>query len=309
MRIERLLRHYGFGLLMGGADVVPGVSGGTVALIVGIYRRLIDSISRAVAIVPLLARRRPGDARTSIASVEWALVLPLAAGILTAIAVGSVVIPELMEDHPVLMRATFFGLIAASIALPWGQIRVRSGRTIAVLLLAAIGAFLFSGLPDTSVTEPIYPVVFGAAAIAICAMILPGVSGAFLLVILGMYEPTLEAVRDRDLVYVAVFGFGAIVGLALFSSVLRWLLERVHDVTMAALVGLMAGSLRALWPFLEEDRGLRLPADGDPVISAAVLAFGGFVFVLGLTRIGGGAETADETATSDARRSGRRHER
>ena len=292
MRGDRLALHYLYGLLMGGADIVPGVSGGTVALVLGIYTRLIDSIGRAVASVPHLARGRPGLAARSVLSVEWTLVVPLGAGVLSAIVIGSAVIPELIEDHPVLMRATFFGFIAASVTLPWRRIRSRSVCTMSVLLLAAIGAFLFSGLPDTHVVEPSYLAVFGAAAIAICAMILPGVSGAFLLVVLGMYEPTLEAVRDRDLVYIAVFGLGAVVGLALFSSVLRWLLERAHDLTMAALVGLMAGSLRALWPFIEEDRGLRMPEAGDPLISVAALALGGFVLVLVLTRFGDGAKVA-----------------
>ena len=175
---------------------------------------------------------------------------------------------------------------------------------MAVLALAAVAAFVFTGLPETSAANPAYPTVFAAAAVAICAMILPGVSGAFLLVVLGMYEPTLEAVRDRDLAYLAVFGLGAVVGLALFSSVLRWLLARAHDVTMAALVGLMAGSLRALWPFLEGDRGLRMPDDGDPVVLAAALALGGLVFVLAMTRIG----DAGEQTTIEARRSGRGHE-
>lgn len=283
MRGDRLALHYLYGLLMGGADIVPGVSGGTVALVLGIYTRLIDSIGRAVASIPHLARGRPGPAARSVLSVEWTLVAPLGAGILSAIAVGSAVIPELIEDHPVLMRATFFGLIAASLTLPWRRIRSHSTSHFMVLGVAAACAFLFAGLPDTAVAQPSHLLVFTAAAVAICAMILPGVSGAFLLLVVGMYEPTLEAVHDRDVAYVAVFMLGAAVGLALFSSVLRWLLVRAHDVTMAALVGLMLGSLRALWPYLNDDRSLRMPAAEEPILLAVLVAIAACVLVLVLS--------------------------
>ncbi len=299
MRPDFLFRHYLYGLLMGSADVVPGVSGGTMALIVGIYTRLIESIGRAVAAVTLALRGRPGDATRSLLSVEWTLVLPLGAGIGTAILVASAFIPQLLEDHPVPMRALFFGLIAGSLVLPWRRIREHSVRTTSLLVVAAAAAFVFSGLPDTEVADPSMPAVFGAAALAICAMILPGISGSFLLLIIGMYEPTLDAVHERDVVYVAVFLAGAAVGISLFASVLRWLLVHARDLTMAALVGLMLGSLRALWPFLEEDRGLRMPEDGDPILLALALGLGGLVFVLALTRIGDAAEAA-ESARDEA---------
>ncbi|MGE3961458.1 MAG: DUF368 domain-containing protein [Dehalococcoidia bacterium] len=296
MRPDLLFRHYLFGLLMGSADVVPGVSGGTMALVVGIYARLIDSIGRAVAAVPLAVRGRPGAAIRSLLSVEWTLVLPLGLGILTAIVVASAFIPQLLEDHPVVMRALFFGLIAGSLTLPWQRIQEHSARTFGLLAVAAVAAFIFSGLPDTEVGDPSMVQVFGSAMLAICAMILPGVSGSFLLLVLGMYEPTLDAVHERDVAYLAVFLAGAVVGISLFAVVLRWLLVHVHDLTMAALVGLMLGSLRALWPFLEDDRGLRLPEEGDPVLLALALGLGGLVFVLGLARLGDAAEAAEESA-------------
>ena len=296
MRPALILRHYVYGLLMGSADVVPGVSGGTMALIVGIYTRLIESIGRAVAAVPLAVRGRPREAVRSVISVEWTLVLPLGAGIVTAIAIASAFIPQLLEDHPVPMRALFFGLIAGSLTLPWRRIREHSIRTFALLVVAAIAAFVFSGLPDTVISDPSRLQVFGAAALAICAMILPGISGSFLLLILGMYEPTLDAVHERDVVYLAVFLAGAVVGISVFATLLRWLLEHAHDLTMAALVGLMIGSLRALWPFLEEDRSLRMPVDGDPVLLAVVLGLGGLIFVLGLTRLGDAVEASDAVA-------------
>jgi putative membrane protein len=122
--------------------------------------------------------------------------------------------------------------------------------------------------------------VFFGAMVAICAMILPGVSGAFLLKVIGIYEPTLTAVRDLDLVYVATFVLGAVIGLGTFAVILTRLLARSHDGTMAVLIGLMAGSLRALWPWQTADRGLSLPSPGEPVLSV-VLAI-----VIGLVAVG-----------------------
>ena len=301
MRPDLLVRHYLFGLLMGAADVVPGVSGGTMALIVGIYARLIESISNAVRSLPRAVRGGPAAGIDSLRLVEWTLVLPLGAGIATAIIVGSAFIPDLLDDHPVQMCAIFFGLIAASVLLPWRRIGAHTPRTVGVLIAGGIAAFIFSGLPDTAATDPSMVAVFLAASLAICAMILPGVSGSFLLLVVGMYEPTLDAVHDRDMVYVAVFLAGAVVGISVFSTLLRWLLASAHDLTMAALVGLMVGSLRALWPFLEEDRGLRLPQDGEPVVLAVVLAVGAFAAILALTRLG---DRLEESAGQEAAKCG-----
>lgn len=298
MRPDLLLHHYLFGLLMGASDVVPGVSGGTMALIVGIYTRLIESIGRAVTAAPLAVRGRPRAALQSFISVEWTLVIPLAAGILTAVVVASAFIPELLEEYPVAMRALFFGLIVGSLTLPWRRIQRHTASTFLVLGMAVVAAFLFAGLPDTDMGDPSMPLVFGSAALAICAMILPGVSGSFLLLIVGMYEPTLEAVNERDIAYLAVFMTGAVAGISVFALLLRWLLTHLHDLTMAALVGLMIGSIRALWPFLEDDRGLRMPEEGDPVLLAGALAIGAMVFVLILTRFGDSVEAPEERASA-----------
>lgn len=295
MRRGDLLRHYLYGLLVGGADVVPGVSGGTVAFVLGIYGRVLESISRLATAVIMLLRRRPDAALAGARSVDWAMVLPLAVGIVTAFGVGAAIIPGLMEDHPVLTRATFLGLIMASIVLPWQRIRAHTVRTVAIIVVAAVAAFLFTGLGGTRVADPSYPAIFLTGAVAICAMVLPGVSGAFLLVLLGMYEPSLEALRDADIAYLVSFGLGAVVGLGVFAVTLRWLLARAHDATMAALVGLMLGSLRALWPYLEDDRALRLPAEGEPVLLAAVCALIGVAIVLVLTRVGEGVRPDTET--------------
>jgi putative membrane protein len=277
--------NYGRGLLMGAADIVPGVSGGTMALIVGIYERLIRSI-RAAAGAPLpLFRGDVASTRARLREVEWALVLPLGAGILTALIAGALTIEPLLEDYPQQTRALFFGLIAASVPLPWRRMSTRGGRAVGVAAAAALVAFLLVGIPPATVEDPALPVVFLAASVAICAMILPGVSGAFLLLVMGIYEATLAAIGDVDIAYIAVFGAGAVVGLGLFSRLLEWLLRNRFDVTMAVLVGLMLGSLRALWPWQDADRGFEAPPLDGSVAVVIALAVLGFAIVTALVRV------------------------
>ena len=265
---------------MGAADVVPGVSGGTVALVVGIYERLIHSVRAGASGLFHLVRLDVATTRRRLGEVEWALVLPLGAGILVALYIGSRIVPELLETYPVQVRALFFGLILGSLVIPLRRMRSIGPAELALMASAAVAAFFLVGLPPAEITDPSLLLVFPFAAIAICAMILPGVSGAFLLLVLGIYRPTLEALAHFDLPYVAVFVAGAAVGLGLFSRLLEWLLEHHHEWTMAALVGLMAGSLRALWPWLAEDRGILAPPDGPSLAVAAGLAALGAIVVL-----------------------------
>ena len=275
--------HFAQGLLMGGADVIPGVSGGTMALIVGIYERLLRAVSGVFGALTAAARADLPRARAAAAEIEWRFILPLGLGIVSAIVAGSRVILPLMERYPAQAHGLFFGLVAASLAIPWMRIERPGAKEYLTVPLAAVTAFVLVGLPPAVVQDPSMPRVFASAAVAICAMILPGVSGSFLLKVLGMYEVTLAALRDLDLAYVAVFCAGAAVGLGVFAKLLTWLLEHRHDVTMAALVGLMAGSLRALWPWQEADRTLHLPGPGDPVASVVLLLAAGFAFVALLT--------------------------
>lgn len=257
---------------MGAADSVPGVSGGTMALIVGIYERLLRSIGHGFRAIMALTRLDLRQVWKQLASVEWPFILPLVAGIGTVIVVAAGFVPDLLDRRPVESRALFLGLVAASLAVPWREIRDRTGTTVLVAAAAAIPAFVLSGLPPGSIEDPAPLVIFLGAAVAICAMILPGVSGAFLLLVLGLYEPTLRAVDERDFLYVAIFVVGMILGLGSFSLLLSRLLTRHHDTTMAALVGLMAGSLRALWPWQTADRGLLAPS--DPLVAVVLAGVG-----------------------------------
>lgn len=281
-----LPRHFLYGLLMGAADAVPGVSGGTVAFIVGIYDRLIASIGEAFHAILAIIRLDGRTARSRLRAIEWSLVLPLAAGIATALVIAAGVVLTLLERFPEGSRALFLGMVAASVAVPWKRILERTRATWFIAAIGAIAAFAFTGFPPGTVADPSPVQILGAAMVAICAMILPGVSGAFLLLVLGMYEPTLDAVHNRDLGYVAVFGAGAVLGLGSFSLVLGAALRRYHDETMALLVGLMIGSLRALWPWQTDDRGLLAPSGAGSALTVIAIAIAGFTAVFALERWG-----------------------
>jgi putative membrane protein len=299
-RPRALFTHFTQGLLMGSADIIPGVSGGTMALIVGIYKNLIAAIGDAVTAVLLLVRGRWREAWQAFLALEWSLLLPVVGGIGLAIGIGSLFIPELLDRYPVECRALFFGLVAASLVIPWRERKAHQNWHYAVAIVGAVVAFILVGLPRSAdAADPSLLRVGLTAAVAINAMILPGVSGAFLLEVLGLYRTTLEALRELDIVYVAAFGLGAALGLGAAAKTLSWLLDRHHDLTMAVLVGLLAGSLRALWPwvgFVEHAHSdgsvsqvpdpsvLLAPGEGWPL--ALALAVLGFAFVTALAWIG-----------------------
>jgi putative membrane protein len=270
------------GLLMGSFDVVPGISGGTVALVVGIYERLIESIRTLVDAALALLRGDLARLRGRLNEVDWWLLVPLAVGIGVAIVSLARVIEPLLDEEtgsPVQARAVFFGLICGTLIIPWRRAGGLRGSRLALAAAAAAAAFVLSGLPETEVSDPAMIAVLGSAMIAICAMILPGVSGSFILLALGMYAPTIAAVNDRDLAYVLVFAVGAAIGLGGFSKLLAWLLTHRHDATMAVLLGLMVGALRAVWPYLDPDRGLEAPPGDASVLVEVALALGAFAFV------------------------------
>ncbi len=274
---------------MGSADIVPGVSGGTVALVLGIYDRLIRNISQgAHALKQLLTRDIPGAVGT-LKRIEWVWLLTLLAGILAAIVALSSVIETLLHDQPIRMSALFFGLILGSI---WVALRMLDRIDgIAIALMLGIGGtmFLLLGLrSDTEVADDAAEIVTRswwvfllAGAIAICAMILPGISGSFILVMLGMYTEVLGAVNDRDFGVLIAFIIGCVIGLALFSTLLNWLLERYHRWVLSAMIGLMLGSTRVLWPWPNgtNTTTMTLPRD-DVVIPLLIIVVGAAVVVI-----------------------------
>lgn len=274
------------GFLMGAADIVPGVSGGTVALLLGIYERLILNIRNVATGVGHALKRDLTGARERIRTVEWTWLVTLLVGILIAIASLSAAIEHLLDEEPVRMAGLFFGLILGSVVVAWRLVKQTSLEVVVIGLVTAVAFFGFLGLrSDTSstaakiVTEPLW-MFFLVGMIAICAMILPGISGSFLLVMMGMYSEVLGAVNDRDLVILLVFTAGCAIGLALFSTVLEWMLEHHHDRVIAAMIGLMLGSLRVLWPWPGGTATTTMSAPRGDVLVPVLLALAGLIVVL-----------------------------
>lgn len=274
------------GFLMGSADIVPGVSGGTVALVLGIYRRLIDAIRHGARAGSRLFRADMAGFRSGLANVEWSFLLPLLAGIGLAVVSLSSAIESLLEQRPVEMGGLFCGLVGASVVLAWRLVRRWDAARLGVLAVTTVVVFAVLGLrehtstADTTGSAPLWAFL-GAGALAICAMILPGISGSFILVLLGMYGAVLGAVNDRALGSLAVFLVGCVGGLALFSQVLHWALEHHDSTVMAALIGLMAGSLRVLWPWPHGVESTALHGPSDTVVTPVVLAVVAFALVIG----------------------------
>lgn len=275
------------GFCMGAADVVPGVSGGTIALIFGIYEDLVHQIRQGAAAAMRLLRLDVTGFLAGARRLNWAFLLPLGAGILLAILTLARTIEHLLETRPEETAAGFFGLVAASIVVAWGMVRTRDNLRLVVLIASAVATFFALGLRAGDIEDPEWWMWLAAGAVAVCAMILPGISGSFILLMIGMYDTVLGAVNDRDLDMVVVFVVGAVLGLAVFSTLLDRLLRRHHDTVLAALVGLMAGSLRVLWPWPEGTDSARIEAPpSDEWFGALVIAVVAGVAVLGLVGLG-----------------------
>ncbi|OIP31955.1 MAG: hypothetical protein AUK47_21495 [Deltaproteobacteria bacterium CG2_30_63_29] len=375
------------GACMGFADVVPGVSGGTMALILGIYTRLIDAIKSIDfrLLKPLLKATKGSfraEARKDLFGVMKEMDIPwlltLVSGIAIAFAIGSKIIPSLMESHPELMNAFFFGLVLASVSAPYKLIERFGFKEAGIALLLAVGTYLMVGasvtppidyrevtvtdtkdggqtlkelaqlgpsalppegiywdsenealrtlLPmslergldpkatDNPYNELVVPAgtklslpaptpwfIFIAGFVAICAMVLPGISGSFILLVLGSYYFMLNALKGfvkaathlhfpgTQFVYVLLFCLGAGLGLVVFSRVLSYLLRKYPTTTMSALIGIMLGCLRVIWPFKERSGEVlvnsvpSLEVYGSTVYLAVFAFVAGLVVVLGLT--------------------------
>ncbi len=274
------------GFAMGAADIVPGVSGGTVALVLGIYERLIHNVRTAAGAARHVVQGDLAGFRARLGRVEWMWLLSLLAGILTAVVALSSVIEHLLEDQPVRMAGLFFGLVLGSVVVAWRLVKRVGRREVLLMLVTATMLFVLLGLrSDTEasgaevVTEPLWK-FFAVGAIAICAMILPGISGSFILVMLGMYTEVLGAVNDRDVLVLAVFALGCVVGLGAFSTLLNWLLVHHHDPVIAVMIGLMLGSLRILWPWPRGTDTTTLALPADDIVVPILLGIVGFVVVI-----------------------------
>lgn len=234
------------GMLMGAADVVPGVSGGTMAFITGIYEELINTI-KSFNLTALQVLFREGLV-ACWKHVNGTFLVTLLAGIITSIVTIAGGVLFLLDSYPVLLWAFFFGLILASTWLIMTHIDEWSSGLISTFVLGALLAFLITSLAPTEI-EPTATAVFCAGAIAICAMILPGISGSFLLLLMGMYTHILAAVKGVDIQIIALFMLGCIIGIMSFSRVLSYMFSHYRQVTLALLAGFMLGSLNKVWPW------------------------------------------------------------
>jgi putative membrane protein len=266
------------GVMMGAADIVPGVSGGTIAFITGIYGTLLASIRAFdLAFLALLLRL---DIKGAWQHVNGGFLSALLLGIATSILSLARLISWVLENHPVPLWAFFFGLIFASAVVLLRQVETWTAPRFASLLIGALAAGLIAFSPVANLDIGLVG-VFLSGFLAICAMILPGISGSFILVLLGMYGTVLAAVKSLDLVFLLVFAVGCGAGLLCFSRLLHWLLHRFHNATMALLTGFLFGSLAIVWPWKQVldwvpgSHGQLKPAQQVPVSPAEFLSLTG----------------------------------
>jgi len=284
------------GFCMGVADVIPGISGGTIAFILGIYERLIAAIkSLDLRFVALLIRFKFRDA---FAVAAWKFLGSIITGILLAVLSLSHMIGWLLEHKPVYIYAFFFGLILATIPIIGRIIKKWTLSEIVITVSATVITFFVVSLAPVQTPEALW-FIFLSGAIAISAMILPGISGAFILVLLGKYQFILEAINQRDILFLGIFALGIGVGIITFVRILSWLFQKYHDPTIALLTGIVIGSLNKSWPWKETIRFIEsrhgklvpveqvnfLPAQLDvQVWGAIILMITGFVVALLLNR-------------------------
>lgn len=296
------------GMAMGIAEVIPGVSGGTIAFITGIYERLIEAIKSILGPEVWITLRKEGLA-AAWKRAQGTFLVFLLIGMAMGIVLGVFGVSHLLENYPVLLWAFFFGLIIAS-ALYIGRLVDRwTAKEVIALIVGTVVAYLITVLsPAQGSDSP--GAVFLAGAIAISALILPGISGSFILLLMGMYTliiPSIKSVLEnqdgQSFVILLIFALGCLVGLATFSRVLSWMFRRYHGLTMALLAGFMIGSLNKIWPWRNvlsyriDSSGEKVPFleksvlpgafEGEPfVLGAIFMMVMGFVVVFGLERLG-----------------------
>ncbi len=288
------------GLAMGAADAIPGVSGGTIAFISGIYEELIATISNIKPSLFKILFKEGIPAFWKEANGNF--VLALLSGIVISYVSFMQLAKYLLENQPVLIWSFFFGLIIASIYFVAKQITKWNISVIISLIIGASIAFYISILPIMATNDSLM-FLFFAGAIAICAMILPGISGSFILIILGAYKTLSDAIHDIDIKKILVFVAGAVVGLLSFSHVLKWLFKNYHNITLALLTGFIFGSLNKVWPWKEtlswytNSKGIEEPLiqksvspfnfNGDnQLLFAVLLIIIGFLTIYILEKIG-----------------------
>lgn len=288
------------GLAMGAADAVPGVSGGTIAFISGIYEELITTISNINT--SLFKTLFSKGIKAFWQQVNGNFLLALLSGIIISFVSFMRFAKYLLEHHPILIWSFFFGLIVASIYFVGKQITKWNLATVIALIIGTGIAFYISKLPSLGTNDNPW-FLFLAGAIAICAMILPGISGSFILIILGAYKTLSDAIHDIDIKKIIIFATGALVGLLSFSHVLKWLFKHYHNITLALLTGFIFGSLNKVWPWKNtltwhtNSKGIKTPLlqesispfsfiGDNQILLAIILMVIGFLTIFSLEKLG-----------------------
>lgn len=287
--LANLATTYVKGVVMGMADMIPGVSGGTVAIILGVYGGVLESLGSLTRPEFLRALLR-GRLVAAFRAMNGALLFPLVAGIATSLIVLSRLIGYLLSTYPNHVLAFFFGLVAAS-AIVVGRHVKRWGPVawLALVSGAFLGVLVVTRTPVETPDGAAF--LFFAGFVAICAMVLPGISGAFVLVLLGKYDFALAGLARFDFGVIVPIGLGAVVGLLSFARLLAFLLRRWHDPMLALLTGFMVGSLYKVWPYVTEAGAATWPwatgSAGIALLLTGLLVFGALL-VLGLERLSAG---------------------
>ncbi|MBX7095728.1 MAG: DUF368 domain-containing protein [Flavobacteriales bacterium] len=293
------------GIGMGAADVVPGVSGGTIAFISGIYEELLGSINSVNLKNAKLIITKGEGIKSFWKAINGNFLASLMLGIGISIASLAKAITWMLEHHPVMIWSFFFGLVLASIFYVGKEITKWNLPVIVMFILGTAIAYYITVLGKSDASTSL-PYLFLCGSIAICAMILPGISGSFILVLLGAYSVVLGAIHTMDLKIIAVFATGCVVGLLLFSRLLSYLLKNFHNVTVALLAGFMLGSLNKVWPwketisFYENSKGEKIPFQEANILPTdnswqiAILAFiVGFILIFAIEWIAGRKKTSE----------------
>jgi len=288
------------GMGMGAADVVPGVSGGTIAFISGIYEELLTSISNVN--FGLLKTLKKEGFKVAWKQLNGAFLASLFLGIFISIVSLAKTIKYLLENEPILLWSFFFGLVVASIIYIGKQVENWNYKFLFLAMFGVAFGYIITIASSTTLTEINYLFLVFAGAIASCAMILPGISGSYILLLMGVYPIVMTAITQRDLTIISAIGIGVILGLLLFSRLLKWLFKKYKNQMLVLLTGLMLGSLNKVWPWkttistylnshgetkpLLEQSISPFSFNGDPqLIMSIVLAIIGFLLIIGMERV------------------------
>ena len=266
------------GFAIGSVDVIPGISGGTVALMLGIYEKIIDSIfNLEFGIINFILQKKEKSLE-HFKKLNWKFIICLTLGIITALFFGANLISALLEKWPNELKSLFLGLILGTIIVPWIQIKKKTFLIYAILLISITLTFLVFSTSYSTKTNPQLLLIVVAGLLSVSAMILPGISGAFVLLLLGMYKVTLDAVKNGNFTYLIFFFLGGITGLIILIPILKWLLKKSRDKILIILVGLMLGSSINLWPWKTDTNNFpKLPDEINLIIISIILIIIGII--------------------------------